>query len=765
MNRDVSRFTIGKSAVCAAAVFALAALAPCPLSSLRAASLTEINPTHSDNADADAATGGRINHIAADPNNSKIFFAASEWGGLFRTDDRGKTWKRIDGHLPVVTMDIKVNPGNSNRVYATSLYDGRAASLSGIQTSEDGGITWSKPKTAAPPPGFCATNVRKQEPAAFGIAVDASHPDNVWVGTNCGLAVSRDAGSTWTYLNPLITSQQGGAVSITSVVVHHNGVIDLCGETGHRRSLNGGATWTGPSSSGAPLPSGTCSIAASPHEQYVLFAVVGTTFFESDDGGLTWAPSVKNPSPQGRVPFVKTNARDSHAFDLWIADVSLYRVSCTTPEPPSSGGVARCSPSSDVGSGFTRDVGGHDDMGDLVFDTSATNACPVMMSSDGGVYLNNNLIAPACNTPSWIQPTVTPSALWLWGVAANVDNGHADRLLMVAQDTGVFSSSSGAIWSALTCCDSFDAIATDTFTLYTECCFEPGGEELFRGDASGNNPVQVTTPPGDLVSFRSTGAINRFGVGSVVALTTNGVYWTNNISAQHVTWTALGKNPPGNPCGVEIAGTSAKPMFLVQSGSCNGSDPDQVWVYTGTSPSGTWNKLQPPIASNGGQNGFGIITVDPNDGKQIIASHVTTSGVSMILSNNGGASWANLPDLDSLMTGNGAFRMLNQSGLNVRGNAETQFIGYVQPTLIAISPFDKNIIVAGGADSGIFASFDGTKHWTVLTDNSGLPGKPVIPRPIAARFSQQSASNSLFIASRGRGLWKIVYGSNNGATP
>jgi hypothetical protein len=207
-------------------------------------------------------------------------------------------------------------------------------------------------------------------------------------------------------------------------------------------------------------------------------------------------------------------------------------------------------------------------------------------------------------------------------------------------------------------------------------------------------------------------------------------------------------------------------MFFVQSGSCNGSDADDVWVYTGTSPSSAWTKVHPPIAPDGGQkNGFGIVAVDPNDGKHIVASHVATSAVSMILSYDGGASWTKMPDLDALMTGNGAFRMLNQSGLNVRGDAETQFIGYVQPTLIAISPFDRNVIVAGGADSGIFASFDGTKHWMVFTDNSGMPGRPVIPRPIAARFTQQNASKGLLIASRGRGLWKVVYGGNDEVTP
>ena len=110
---------------------------------------------------------GRINNLAValGPDLSLHVYAASEWGGLFKSQDGGRTWSFLNGHVPVVMQDVAVDPNDLNTVYATSLYDGRAqdpsaggGGRSGIQVSRDGGITWARPATAVPAPGFnCGT--------------------------------------------------------------------------------------------------------------------------------------------------------------------------------------------------------------------------------------------------------------------------------------------------------------------------------------------------------------------------------------------------------------------------------------------------------------------------------------------------------------------------------------------------------------------------------------------------------------------------------
>src|SRR5882724_2741111 len=487
--------------------------------------IMDISPTRStgDAADADRATGGRINHLAAVPGNNQVFYAASEWGGLFKTADQGRTWSRLDGHIPVATWDVKVHPHDVNVVFATSFYDGRVNSLSGISVSRDAGVTWTRPATAIPPAGFCTAAVRRNEPSAFGIAID-NVSGSVYIGTNCGLAASTDRGTTWTYVDPTPVDL---ADDIWSVIVHHGGIIDLCGDDGHRRSTDGGVTWTGATATGTALPGGRCSLAVSPDESYVLFAVAGLTIYESDDGGGDWATTFANPSAQGRIPFVTTNQRGGNAFDLWFGDTRLHRANCTTTIPPVAG--PRCPPSNTWAGPFTRTAGAHDDTGDLVFDSqSITNACPVLLSSDGGVYFNTLAASPACHTPAWEQPNVTPRALWLFALAGVNQAGDVNEdLYMGAQDNGTFGARDGGAasptWVNPDCCDAFDMSPDTTRVVFTVCCNAITGAAALwiRNPGLGGARTAVNTnPPGNILGFADIDSIGLFGAGSYVVVTT-----------------------------------------------------------------------------------------------------------------------------------------------------------------------------------------------------------------------------------------------------
>ena len=207
--------------------------------------------------------------------------------------------------------------------------------------SLDGGNSWFHPPTATPPEGMCLTAARRDEPSAFGISIDPSNPNRVYIGTNCGLAISDDRGLTWRFVDP---TPADGADDVWDVIVHDRGIIDLIGDDGHQRSTDGGGIWT----SAGFLPGGLSSIVVSPDEPDVLFATTGTLVWESPDGGNTWT-GLTNPNVQGRIPFVKTNQRAGANFDLWFGDVSLNQATCTTPA--GGGSAPRCPPNSWVTTG------------------------------------------------------------------------------------------------------------------------------------------------------------------------------------------------------------------------------------------------------------------------------------------------------------------------------------------------------------------------------------------------------------------------------
>jgi hypothetical protein len=421
----------------------------------------DVNPDRS-NFPVLFGSGGRVNGLANVPRDNQTFYAASEWGGLYRTTDGGRTWEHLDDHLPAATWDVEVNPANPRIVYATSFYDGRVNSLAGINVSFDGGETWDHPSTATPPrrrEGFTCAAVSRMEPIAWGISINPNSPDSVYIGFDCGLAVSRDRGRTWRFVDPeqfMNPDPTRPAAAIVDVIAHSdeqgNEVVDVCGNAGHFRSEDGGRTWR----AGAGLAMGVCSIAVSPDESYVLIAVVGTTIYQSVNGGNIWVQNINNPRPQGRIPFVATNQRclvrlpcPAHLtrFDLWFGDVFLHRFTCTTPPPPlrRPGGPPRCPANPD---GVDVGRGAHVDVGDLAFNTTARiNACPLIFSTDGGVYRNTLTRNPNCHNPIWMQPQVSPHALWLWTLAGAHQEGPIEEdVYFGTQDNGSwFTLSAGAL--------------------------------------------------------------------------------------------------------------------------------------------------------------------------------------------------------------------------------------------------------------------------------------------------------------------------------
>jgi hypothetical protein len=198
---------------------------------------------------------------------------------------------------------------------------------------------------------------------------------------------------------------------------------------------------------------------------------------------------------------------------------------------------------------------------------------------------------------------------------------------------------------------------------------------------------------------------------------------------------------------VYTAGNSA--TFYVRTGNCNGDGfTDELWKFSGTTPSDAWTKVALP---NG--RGVGVVAVDPNDANRLYVSAVTPNDAPFYVSTNGGTSWTPLDALTNIMIGGGEFPIKNQRGYTFDINMP----GYLQPSFIAVDPFDGDNLIAGGRDSGVFYSTDTGETWTRVTDpvNPQLSGRPHIPRPKHAYFSESDHSKSIFVASQGKGLWRL----------
>jgi PKD domain len=833
MNEFKKQFLIGANPIAVIAIMSIAMLPPLLTAASVFAGVTiqDISPNESELYKASSpaftaanSSGGRVNNLAsvAGSNQNLIFYAASEWGGLFKSVDGGRNWDHLDGHVPVVMEDVAVavdqNHPNSNVIYATSRYDGRVQSRSGIEVSYDEGVTWNHPDTAVPLPGFntplgfnCAQAAAIGEPAAFGIGIRPDAPETVVIGTNCGVAISNDSGATWRFIDP---TPSDPATTVWDVVVHAGGIIDVCGDDGHWRSQNGGTDWTG----GGLwwIPGNKCSIVASPDESQVIFITalvhgqghgpevcIPTErnpdpycyfVYESDNGGGSWypigvygRPPDSVAGPKNRIPFVVTNKRSDSAglkrFDLWFGDEGLFRVSCQSPPKAGSFVQQRCDPPS-AWFPVPLNVTYHGDMGDVEFDPrQSTDACPVVVASDGGTfYLDpDDPAITNCQNPQFKQPDHSVHALWLWGMDGANQSGDAVDLYFGAQDDGPWETGhaetqdASATWrddilSVGNNGGDAESMAADQKRLVY--WFQSGGGLRLQEQAITGSTTLVPLPPdckNQLNQFAP--AVARYADKKYVILcpSDQGVYTTQDITAANVQWIRLdnkGDNLDG--CGIRASISPTppgEPVFYLQKwldiGDCLGNEGNGLYKYDGDATGQTWQRIDtnPVIDSHGTSEpmsgGIGIFGVDQMNADRLYASNLRSDadgGPRMVYSDNGGAIWHVDPALDRMMTQDGAFKYRNNSG------PTSGTPGYPQPSLVAFDPFDTNIVVAAGRDSGIFLSTNGGRDWGLLTDpiDPGSSKVHHIPRTWFAHFHHNSTGTiELYLGTQGRGVWRI----------
>lgn len=124
---------------------------------------------------------GRIG-VRVAPSNSNVVYAIveSKDGTLYRSDDRGDTFKQISKQTNIVSRGfyytrVRIDPGNENHIYAVA---------SSLFESIDGGKSFRS-----------ITGRTHIDYHAFW--QDAKNPKRIWVGQDGGIAVSYDGGEAW----------------------------------------------------------------------------------------------------------------------------------------------------------------------------------------------------------------------------------------------------------------------------------------------------------------------------------------------------------------------------------------------------------------------------------------------------------------------------------------------------------------------------------------------------------------------------------------
>jgi photosystem II stability/assembly factor-like uncharacterized protein len=208
--------------------------------------------------------GSDVHALVSVPASPSTVYAGTYGDGVHRTTDGGLTWSRR-GLAGRVVNDLAVHRSSSLTVYA--------ATDRGVYKTTDGGLTWRLITS-----GFAAVN---------GIAVAPSNAAVVYAVNWAGVVKSVDAGRTWQRLS--VPADAG----YWSVAVHPGSSARvwvgarLLGDNTVLRSTDGGRTWR--SAAACPTNYGALDLTVDPRQPWVVYA--GCEFhgvWRSLDRGVTW---------------------------------------------------------------------------------------------------------------------------------------------------------------------------------------------------------------------------------------------------------------------------------------------------------------------------------------------------------------------------------------------------------------------------------------------------------------------------------------------
>ena len=268
--------------------------------------------------------GGRTRAAAGVPTQPNVFYVGAVNGGVWKTDDYGRTWTPIFDDQPTQSIGaIAVARSDPNIVYVGSGEGLHRPDLSvgdGIYKSTDAGKTWTHL-------GSAREGLRDGQQIP-GLAVDPRDPNRVFAAvlghpygpsTERGIYRSTDGGQSWQKViskddntggsdvqldpaNPDIVyasmweAREGPWEDNNEVNGSHGGLF---------KSTDGGNTWHA-LTNGLPKDLAQIYVAIAPSEPRRLYATVGTSggklgVYRSDDAGENWSQITEDPRPAGRI--------------------------------------------------------------------------------------------------------------------------------------------------------------------------------------------------------------------------------------------------------------------------------------------------------------------------------------------------------------------------------------------------------------------------------------------------------------------------------
>jgi photosystem II stability/assembly factor-like uncharacterized protein len=263
--------------------------------------------------------GGRTRAATGVPSQPNVFYMGQVNGGVWKSDDYGRTWNPIFDHESTQSIGaIAVAASDPNIIYVASGEGLHRPDLSvgnGIYKTSDGGKTWT----------HLGLRGGEQIPA---FAIDPRDPNRIFAavlghpyGPNeeRGLFRSTDGGESW---QKAIYKDENTGASDVEIDPSNPDVIyasmwevregpwednnEVNGTGGGLfKSTDGGNTWR-QLTNGLPKDLSQIYVAIAPSDPRRLYATLGMAsgalaVYRSDDAGENWSKATDDPRPSGRI--------------------------------------------------------------------------------------------------------------------------------------------------------------------------------------------------------------------------------------------------------------------------------------------------------------------------------------------------------------------------------------------------------------------------------------------------------------------------------
>ncbi|HMF09358.1 MAG TPA: hypothetical protein VKJ00_09510, partial [Thermoanaerobaculia bacterium] len=287
--------------------------------------------------------GGRAVAVAGVPSEPDRFYFGAVGGGVWRTDNAGRTWNPVFDRQPVASIGaVAVAPSDPRVLYVGSGEADMRSDISygnGVYKSVDAGESWTRAGLA--------------ETRQIGrIVVDPTDPNTVFVaalghgyGPNPerGVFRSRDGGKSWKRV--LFKNDDTGAIDLAFDPRNSRILLAALWQTrrppwnvyppsngpgsGLYRSTDGGESWQAVTDG---LPSeklGRIGVAFAPSDSRRVYAIVDAKeggLFVSGDGGVSWKRASSDRRIWERGWYFGEVAVDPRNTDVvYVSDTALYR--------------------------------------------------------------------------------------------------------------------------------------------------------------------------------------------------------------------------------------------------------------------------------------------------------------------------------------------------------------------------------------------------------------------------------------------------------